>query len=112
MVAGIRIRSRNWASLMFRIEFTLEAVDDLRLLRKFDQQQVIAAIEAQLPYQATQETRNRKRLRPNQLAEWELRVEQSRVFYDVDPQTATVKIEAVGYKQGNRLYVHGQEYQL
>jgi mRNA-degrading endonuclease RelE of RelBE toxin-antitoxin system len=97
---------------MFRIEFTPEAVDDLRLLRKFAQQQIVAAIEAQLSGQATQETRNRKRLRPNQLAEWELRVNQFRVFYDVDPQTATVKIEAVGCKQGSRLYLHGQEYQL
>jgi mRNA-degrading endonuclease RelE of RelBE toxin-antitoxin system len=31
---------------MFRIEFTPEAIDDLRLLRKYDRQQVIAAIEA------------------------------------------------------------------
>ena len=97
---------------MFQIEFTPEVIHDLRLLRKFDQAQVISAIEAQLPYQATQETRNRKRLRPNQLAEWELRVDEFRVFYDVNPQTGVVKIEAVGCKRGNRLYVHGQEYEL
>jgi mRNA-degrading endonuclease RelE of RelBE toxin-antitoxin system len=97
---------------MFQIEFTPEAVNDLRLLRKFDQQQIIVAIESQLPQQATQETKNRKRLRPNQLAEWELRIDQFRVFYDVDPAIVAVKIEAVGYKQGNRLYVHGHEYQL
>jgi mRNA-degrading endonuclease RelE of RelBE toxin-antitoxin system len=97
---------------MFRVEFTLAAIDDLRLFRKFDQQMIVAAIEAQLPYQATQETRNRKRLRPNQVAEWELRVEQFRVFYDIDLRNATVIIEAVGHKQGSRLYLHGQEYQL
>ena len=94
------------------IEFTPEAVSDLQLLRKFDQQQIIAAIESQLPDQATQETRNRKRLRPNQLAEWELRVGDFRVFYDVDPDAAVVKIEAVGYKQGSKLFVHGEEYDL
>jgi mRNA-degrading endonuclease RelE of RelBE toxin-antitoxin system len=97
---------------MFRIAFTPEALDDLRLLRKFDQEQVLTAIEAQLPYQATQETRNRKRLRPNQLAEWELRVGEFRVFYDVDAQAAVVKIEAIGWNRGNRLCLHGQEYQL
>jgi mRNA-degrading endonuclease RelE of RelBE toxin-antitoxin system len=97
---------------MFQITFTLEAIEDLRPLRRLDQQQIIAAIEAQLPNQATEESRNRKRLRPNQLAEWELRVGTFRVFYDADLQTGTVKIIALGQKRGNRLFVHGEEYQL
>lgn len=97
---------------MFQIEFTPEAVDDLRSLRKFAQQKIVTAVEEQLSRQATQETRNRKRLRPNQLAEWELRVDEFRVFYDVDVRAAAVTIEAVGFKQGSRLFVHGQEYQL
>src|SRR5437868_9563752 len=92
---------------MFRIELTPEAVEDLRRLRKFDQQQIIAAIEKQLPDQAAQETRNRKRLRPNQLAEWELRVGDFRVFYDISVENSTVTIEAVGYKRGSKLIVHG-----
>jgi mRNA-degrading endonuclease RelE of RelBE toxin-antitoxin system len=99
-------------STMFRIEFTPEAVDDLRLLRKYDQQVVLSAIEEQLAHQAAQETRNRKRLRPNQLAEWELRAGDFRVFYDIDMENTVVKIEAVGYKQGSKLFVHGQEYDL
>lgn len=97
---------------MFRFEFTPEAVDDLRLLRKHDQQLIIAAIESQLAHQATDEARNRKRLRPNQLSGWELRVGDYRVFYDVDDETALVKIKAVGYKQGSKLFVRGQEYDL
>ena len=97
---------------MFNIEFTTESVDDLRSFRKHDQQQIIAAMEAQLTHQATEETRNRKRLRPNQLAEWELRIGDWRVFYDVDTEAAVVKIEAVGYKHGSRLFVHGEEYEL
>jgi mRNA-degrading endonuclease RelE of RelBE toxin-antitoxin system len=97
---------------MFRIEFTPEAVEDLRVLRKFDQQQIVAAIDTQLPDQAAQETRNRKRLRPNQLAEWELRVGVFRVFYDIDQDNAAVKIEAIAYKQGSKLFVHGEEYEL
>jgi mRNA-degrading endonuclease RelE of RelBE toxin-antitoxin system len=97
---------------MFRIEFTLEAVEDLGLLRKFDQQQIITAIESQLSHLAAQEKCNRKRLRPNRLAEWELRLGDFRVFYDFDQDNALVKIEAVGYKEGSKLFVHGQEYQL
>ena len=97
---------------MYQVVFTPEAVDDLRSLRKHDQTLIVAGIESQLPHQATQETRNRKRLRPNQLAEWELRIGDYRVFYDVDTENTVVKIEAVGYKQGNRLLLHGEEYGL
>jgi mRNA-degrading endonuclease RelE of RelBE toxin-antitoxin system len=97
---------------MYTIELIAEAIDDLRLLRKFEQKQVVAAIESQLENQATEETRNRKRLRPNQLAEWELRVGTFRVFYDVDSQGAVVKVVAVGRKRGSKLFVHGQEFEL
>jgi mRNA-degrading endonuclease RelE of RelBE toxin-antitoxin system len=97
---------------MFQIEFTPEAIDDLRAIHKYDQQLIIAGIESQLPHQATQPTRNRKQLRPNLLAEWELRIGDFRVFYDVDAERAVVKIEAVGYKEGSKLFVHGEEYEL
>lgn len=56
---------------MFRIDLVPEAVQDLASLRKVDQARIIDAIEDQLPHQATQETRNRKPLRPNELASWE-----------------------------------------
>jgi mRNA-degrading endonuclease RelE of RelBE toxin-antitoxin system len=97
---------------MFEIEFTLDAIDDMRLLRKYERQQIVETIQNQLAHQPTEETRNRKRLRPNQLAEWELRIGRFRVFYDIDAQANRVKIEAVGYKRGNRLLIHGEEYKL
>ena len=99
-------------SSMFRIVFTPEAIDDLRQFRKYDQQHVVAAIETQLLHQPAHETRHRKRLRPNALAEWELRVQTFRVFYDVDVAQTVVKIAAVGSKEGNTLFLHGEEYQL
>jgi mRNA-degrading endonuclease RelE of RelBE toxin-antitoxin system len=97
---------------MFDIEFTSEAIDDLRSLRKFDQQQVLNAIESQLRHQPDHITRNRKRLRPNALAEWELRVDRFRIFYDIDASKQSVKVEAVGFKQGNTLFIHGEEFEL
>jgi hypothetical protein len=54
---------------MFRIELTPEAADDLESMRTFDARRVVAAIEGQLAYEPTRETRNRKQLRPNELAE-------------------------------------------
>jgi mRNA-degrading endonuclease RelE of RelBE toxin-antitoxin system len=97
---------------MFRIEFTPGALEDLRHLRAYDQRRVVESVEEQLGHEPRQETRNRKRLRPNELAEWELRIATFRVFYDVDEENDLVKIEAVGYKRGNFLFVHGEEYEL
>lgn len=69
---------------MFEIVLTPEAIDDMRSLRKFERQRIFDEIEKQLQHQPAAETRNRKRLHPNNLAEWELRIGKFRVFYDVD----------------------------
>ncbi len=97
---------------MLRLEFTPEALEDLRFLRTYDQRRVLDSVQEQLRHQTERETRNRKRLRPNELAEWELRIGIFRVFYDVDEENDLVKIEAVGYKQGSALFIHGEEYEL
>jgi hypothetical protein len=52
-------------------------------------------------------------MRPNPLAEWELRVGDLRVYYVVRVQPAPlVVIGAVGRKVGNRVFVGGQEIDL
>ncbi len=97
---------------MFQITFTPQAIEDLRWFKKIDQKQIVALLEEQLSQEPAIETRNRKRLRPNQLAEWELRADRFRVFYDIDSEDQLIKVEAVGYKEGSRLFIHGKEYQL
>jgi mRNA-degrading endonuclease RelE of RelBE toxin-antitoxin system len=97
---------------MYEIRFTPEALDDLKSLRKSEQKKVLDGIDTQLEHEPTVVTRNRKRLRPNDLAEWEIRIEKFRVFYDVDEQVKIVKVEAVGYKAGSKLFIHGEEYAL
>ena len=69
-------------------------------------------IDSSLKYEPGRETRNNKAVRPNRLAEKDLRIDCFRVFYDIDERRAVVKIEAVGHKRGNRLYVRGEEFQL
>lgn len=98
--------------LMYEIEYTSEAIDDLKLFRKHEQQYIFDQADEQLLYEATIETRNRKKLRPNEVAEYELRIGKFRVFYDVDEPEKIVKIEAIGYKEGSRLFIHGKEYEL
>lgn len=74
---------------------------------------LLTAIEAQLLHEPLLETRNRKRLRPNPLASWELRVGDLRVFYRVGEEGAKkVYILAVGEKRGNSLWIGGEEVKL
>jgi mRNA-degrading endonuclease RelE of RelBE toxin-antitoxin system len=98
----------------FEIEFTQTAADHVRAYRKFEQQIVLDAIEGELPQGATTEARNRKRLRENELSDWELRVQNFRVFYDVihEEGRQVVKVKAVGHKEQNTLYIGGREVQL
>ena len=42
----------------------------------------------------------------------ELRIDRFRIFYDVIQGDLLIKIEAVGYKRGNRLFIGGNEYEL
>lgn len=97
---------------MFRIEFTSDALSDLEALRKYDQQRVMRELQEQMTHEPAIETRRRKRLRPHRLAEWELRVGDFRVFYDVDSDAGLVRIVAIAVKAGNRLFVHGEEFDL
>src|SRR5438445_12267077 len=70
--------------MRFDIVFTQEALKELRLFRKGERTRIIEAIEEQLSHEPNRETRNRKRLRPNQTAEWVIRVDRFRVFYDIE----------------------------
>lgn len=97
---------------MYVIDLTAEARDDLRALRKADQVTVVIAIEDQLSHEPTRETRNRKKLRTNLIADWELRVGQFRVFYNVDENAETVSIEAIGFKVGNVLFIRNERREL
>lgn len=99
--------------MKFEIDFTPTAASHVRAYRKFEQQIILDAIEEQLQYEPTTETRNRKRLGENELSDWELRVDNYRVFYDVlIEDSSIVKIKAVGHKEHNTLYVGGKEVQL
>ncbi len=97
---------------MYRIVFTDEARDDLKRYRKHEQAPILDETEKQLLHQPEHQTRNRKRLRPNQVAEWELRAGSMRVFYDVDEAEKKVQVRAIGHKAGNTLVLHGKRFDL
>ena len=98
--------------LMFRIELSDNALDDLRSLRKTEQVLILDSLETFLAHDPLNETRRRKPLRSNPIASWELKIDQFRVFYDVDAEAEVVLIKAVGWKDHNKLFFRGEEHQL
>jgi hypothetical protein len=82
-------------------------------LKANDRVLLVAEIEKQLSVEPLKQTRNRKPLRPNPIAPWELRVKHMRVFYDVSSSRPDqVSILAVGTKRGNKLYIESTEIRL
>ncbi len=73
----------------------------------------MAAIDAQLSRQPTVETRNRKKMRPNPLAPWELRVGNLRVYYDVvEGEKPAVQVLTIGRKRGNSVIIGSDVVEL
>ena len=97
----------------YRIVYAAEIRDHLRPLTARQRATVFDAIDQQLTYEPTMETQNRKPLRPNPLASWELRVGDLRVYYDVEEgPEQQVDIVAIGIKRRNRVYIAGEIYDL
>ncbi|NEP62958.1 MAG: type II toxin-antitoxin system RelE/ParE family toxin [Symploca sp. SIO2G7] len=94
---------------MYEIEFTPEAVQDLRYFRKFEQNIVIEAIQTRLTHEPTVETKNRFRRSPPDIAEWELRIGIFRVFYNVDEFVRIVSVARIGEKPNNTVFFRGQK---
>ena len=85
----------------------------LEALTTRQRSRAFVAIERQLKHEPLKEARNRKPLRPNPVAPWELRVGQLRVFYEVsEAPPAHVRILAVGIKVRETLRIGGQELRL
>src|SRR5947209_8506954 len=92
----------------FKITITEDADRQLRSLPVRDQRMLEAAILSRLVHQPTAPTKAIKRLRPNSLAEFELRAGNLRVLYNVEEEEVVIFI--VGLKVGNKLIVEGEEF--
>jgi mRNA-degrading endonuclease RelE of RelBE toxin-antitoxin system len=99
--------------LKYRIEYSPETEEDFQYLSKRQQGIVLDAVERQLQFQPDIETRNRKPMRPNPLAPWELRIGTLRVYYDFeDSPERVVFIRAIGIKQRNNVRIGREMIQL
>lgn len=96
----------------YRIEVTEEAKADLSYYTAFERKIITAGMRTQLTHLPLVETRNRKKLRDNPVASWEMRAGKYRVFYEVDEASHKVMVVAVGHKEHEALLVRGKEAQL
>jgi mRNA-degrading endonuclease RelE of RelBE toxin-antitoxin system len=97
----------------YTVEFAESVEDHFRALTARDRATALTAITRQLLHEPLRETRNRKPLRPNPVAPWELRVGHLRVFYEVvGTDSGIVRILAVGRKQRNALTIGDKEIHL
>ena len=97
--------------MAYEIRFAASAKRQLRAFWVGERVMIVDEVETQLAHEPLAETRNRKRLRANPIAPWELRVRDMRVFYEVD-EPDVVTILAIGTKRESRLYVEGEEIEL
>ena len=92
--------------LRYPVYYSPDARDHLGLLTRRQQTIIVDSVEQQLTRQPLAETRNRKPMRPNPLAPWELRIGNLRVYYEVmEEAEARVHILAIGIKERNRVRV-------
>jgi mRNA-degrading endonuclease RelE of RelBE toxin-antitoxin system len=95
--------------LRYEIDFAPSVERHLEALTARQRKIVYNGIEAHLRSQPNVETRNRKLMRPNPLAPWELRLGDLRVYYRVlEEPTKIVEIAAVGMKRREQLWIAGE----
>ena len=94
--------------MAFKITITEEADRQFRTLPVRDQRILEAAMLSRLQDPPAAPTKAIKKLRPNPLAEFELRAGDLRALYNVEGDEVIVLI--VGRKVGNKLIVEGEEF--
>jgi len=92
----------------FQITITADAERQLQSLTARDQRKVEDAILARLIHVPTKVTHSIKQLRPNPFAQFELRVGDFRVLYNVEENFVVLLV--VGRKVGEKLVVEGEEF--
>ncbi len=92
----------------FRITITEDAERQLNAFGARDRRILEAAIGSRLTSDPATPTKAIKRLRPNPLAAYELRVGDLRALYNVESDEVILLL--VGRKEGNKLIVEGEEF--
>lgn len=99
--------------MKYRIEYSPVTEKHFRALTKHQQMIVLETVGKQLQYQPNVETKNRKPMRPNPIAPWELRIGDLRVYYDFENEPEPiVSVRAVGIKERNKVRIGKEVIEL
>ena len=96
----------------YRMVYSADIREHGRSLTARQRSIVFDSTDEQLTHEPTVETQNRKQMRPNPLASWELRIGVLRVYYDVTEDPQTVTVIAIGIRRGNRVFIGEREVRL
>ena len=94
----------------YRIEYDPKTWDHFSALTARERTTLLDVVDRQLLHEPTQPTRNRKLLRANPVAPWELRIGELRVYYEVSEGIVTVR--AIGVKRRDRVFIGKEEIEL
>lgn len=98
--------------MSYSIAFSKISLSHLKSFTAREQNIIRDTLIEQLSYEPTIPTKNRKEMRPNWLAVWELRIGDFRVYYDVDEEESIVDIRAIGIKERNQVRISGEIVEL
>jgi mRNA-degrading endonuclease RelE of RelBE toxin-antitoxin system len=97
--------------MAWTVELKESVIDDLRWFGRRDGRLLLAAAQESLATDPLAETRNLKTLRPNPVAQRELRLYgKYRVLFNINTEAQVVTIVLVGEKRGDALIVQGEEF--
>ena len=101
----------------FKIIYAVQVKDHLKFIERKYHSLIRETIDNQLRFEPDVETRNRKPMEQpvKDEADWELRLgpnNRFRAFYLISIGQREVYIVAIGVKQGNKLFIGGEEVEL
>ena len=97
--------------MSWTVDLKESVIDDLRWFGKKDGRTLLREAERHLVADPLLESRNIKTLRPNPVAERELRLfGKYRILFNVDEESEEVTVILAGEKRGNSLFVQGEEF--
>jgi len=93
------------------VQLKESVIEDLRWFGRKDGRTLLTEAVQRLSADPVTESRNMKTLRPNPVAQRELRLlGKFRVLFDVDEKTEEVTIVLVGEQRGDSMLVQGEEF--
>ena len=99
--------------MSYAVIYSPETVEHMEALTARQRTSVLDGVDEQLRYQPTVETQNRKPMRANALAPWELRIGELRVYYEVqEGPEPEVQIRAIGVKERNQVRIANKVVKL